>query len=210
MFALDKTKINIHYIGMKLSNFYSSLRLAIAPVLYILYFLPIWTNSVNPKITIALIIPLFAFMEFTDFLDGHYARKRNEVSDFGKIFDPFADVVANITMLFCFMLDGVVYAPIFLIILYREFGIMLLRMKARGEGISIGAKMGGKTKTVFYITAISVSLFLKLGQIYAFLPSQYQLYIFYFNQGLYIVAVILSIASFIDYIVSYKKTMKQS
>ncbi len=87
---------------------------------------------------------------------------------------------------------------------------MLLRMKARGEGISIGAKMGGKTKTVFYITAISVSLFLKLGQIYAFLPSQYQLYIFYFNQGLYIVAVILSIASFIDYIVSYKKTMKQS
>ncbi len=194
---------------MKLSNFYSASRIVIAPILYLLYFLPTWLPAVSPKITIIIILPLFAFMEFTDFLDGYYARKRNEVSDFGKIFDPFADVVANVTMLFCFMLDGIVYAPIFLIILYREFGIMLLRMKARGEGISIGAKMGGKTKTVFYITAISVSLLLKLGQIYALLPELYQTYLFYFNQFLYVVAVILSVASFIDYVVSYKKTMKK-
>ncbi len=195
---------------MKLSDFYSALRLFIAPVLYVLYFLPTWIPAVDPRITIALIIPLFTFMEFTDFLDGYYARKLNQVSDFGKIFDPFADVVANITMLFCFMLDGFVYAPVFLIILYREFGIMLLRMKARGEGISIGAKMGGKTKTVFYITAISVSLFIKLGQIYAFLPDLYVRYLFYFNQFLYFVAVILSIASFMDYILSYKKMMAKT
>ncbi len=195
---------------MKLADFYSALRLMIAPVLYVLYFLPTWIPGVDPKITIALIIPLFAFMEFTDFLDGYYARKLNQISDFGKIFDPFADVVANVTMLLCFMLDGIVYAPVFLIILYREFGIMLLRMKARGEGISIGAKMGGKTKTVFYITAISVSLFLRLGQIYAFLPELYQQYIFYFNQVLYFIAVILSVASFIDYVLSYTKTIKKT
>ncbi len=195
---------------MKLSNFYSASRLVIAPILYALYFLPTWLPIISPKITIVIIIPLFAFMEFTDFLDGYYARKRNEVSDFGKIFDPFADVVANVTMLFCFMLDGIVYAPIFLIILYREFGIMFLRMKARGEGISIGAKMGGKTKTVFYITAISVSIFLKFGQIYAFLPDLYQTYIYYFNQALYVLAVLLSVGSFLDYVVSYKKTMKEN
>ena len=52
-----------------------------------------------------ILIPLLAFMEFTDFLDGFFARK-NEVSDFGKIFDPFADVFLHITTLCAFTFDG--------------------------------------------------------------------------------------------------------
>lgn len=190
---------------MKLSNFFTASRLVLAPVIYVLYFLSSWTQAINAKITIILIIPIFIFMEFTDYLDGYYARLRNEVSDFGKIFDPFADVVANITMMFCFMCDGFLFAPFFLIILYREFGIMFLRMKARGEGITIGAKKGGKTKTVSYILAASVSLFLKLNSIYDLLPAVFAKTILYFNWILYTIAVILSVVSFIDYIVSYKK-----
>lgn len=192
---------------MNISNFYSALRLIIAPFLYVLYFLPEWLPEVNPKITIMIIIPLFAFMEFTDFLDGYYARKNNAVTDFGKIFDPFTDAVANITMMLCLMLDGIVFVPIFIIILYREFGIMLLRMKARGEGISIAAKKGGKTKTVVYITAISFSIFFKFTQIYGILP-EYQIYIFYFVQVLFVLAVVLSVASFMDYLISYKRNYK--
>ncbi|AGT43579.1 CDP-diacylglycerol--glycerol-3-phosphate 3-phosphatidyltransferase [Treponema pedis] len=190
---------------MKISNVFTSSRLVFAPLIYVLYFLPHWFSAVNPKITILLIIPIFIYMEFTDYLDGYYARLRNEVDDFGKIFDPFADVFANITVLFCFMLDGFLFAPLFLIIVYREFGIMFLRMKARGEGITIGAKKGGKTKTVFYIIAASVSMFLKLERIYSFLPKLYTQYILYFNWFLYGAAVILSLTSFIDYITSYKK-----
>lgn len=147
-------------------------------------------------------------MEFTDFLDGYYARLHNQVDDFGKIFDPFADVVANITVLFCFLMDGFLFAPFFLIIVYREFGIMFLRMKARGEGITIGAKMGGKTKTVLYIVAASVSMFLKLEKIYTFLPTAISQYILYFNWLLYFAAVILSLASFTDYITSYLNTRR--
>ena len=147
-------------------------------------------------------------MEFTDFLDGYYARLHNQVDDFGKIFDPFADVVANITVLFCFLMDGFLFAPFFLIIVYREFGIMFLRMKARGEGITIGAKMGGKTKTVLYIIAASVSMFLKLEKIYSFLPPALTQYILYFNWLLYFAAVILSLASFTDYITSYLNTRR--
>ena len=188
---------------MKLSNIFTSSRLVLAPIIYVLYFLPDWVPFVSPKITILIIIPIFIFMEFTDFLDGYYARLHNQVDDFGKIFDPFADVVANITVLFCFLMDGFLFAPFFLIIVYREFGIMFLRMKARGEGITIGAKMGGKTKTVLYIVAASVSMFLKLEKIYAFLPPILTRYILYFNWLLYFAAVILSLASFTDYITSY-------
>ena len=188
---------------MKLSNIFTSSRLVLAPIIYVLYFLPDWVPFINPKITILIIIPIFIFMEFTDFLDGYYARLHNQVDDFGKIFDPFADVVANVTVLFCFLMDGFLFAPFFLIIVYREFGIMFLRMKARGEGITIGAKMGGKTKTVLYIIAASVSMFLKLEKIYSFLPPAISQYILYFNWLLYFAAVILSLASFTDYITSY-------
>ena len=193
---------------MKLSNIFTSSRLVLAPIIYVLYFLPDWVPFINPKITILIIIPIFIFMEFTDFLDGYYARLHNQVDDFGKIFDPFADVVANITVLFCFLMDGFLFAPFFLIIVYREFGIMFLRMKARGEGITIGAKMGGKTKTVLYIVAASVSMFLKLEKIYAFLPPAITQYILYFNWLLYFSAVILSLASFTDYITSYLNTRR--
>ncbi|UTD13099.1 CDP-diacylglycerol--glycerol-3-phosphate 3-phosphatidyltransferase [Treponema denticola] len=193
---------------MKLSNIFTSSRLVLAPIIYVLYFLPDWVPFINPKITILIIIPIFIFMEFTDFLDGYYARLHNQVDDFGKIFDPFADVVANVTVLFCFLMDGFLFAPFFLIIVYREFGIMFLRMKARGEGITIGAKMGGKTKTVLYIIAASVSMFLKLEKIYAFLPPAISQYILYFNWLLYFAAVILSLASFTDYITSYLNTRR--
>ncbi|EMB26516.1 CDP-diacylglycerol--glycerol-3-phosphate 3-phosphatidyltransferase [Treponema denticola] len=193
---------------MKLSNVFTSSRLVLAPIIYVLYFLPDWVPFINPKITILIIIPIFIFMEFTDFLDGYYARLHNQVDDFGKIFDPFADVVANITVLFCFLMDGFLFAPFFLIIVYREFGIMFLRMKARGEGITIGAKMGGKTKTVLYIVAASVSMFLKLEKIYAFLPPAITQYILYFNWLLYFAAVILSLVSFTDYITSYLNTRR--
>ena len=193
---------------MKISNIFTSSRLVLAPIIYVLYFLPDWVPFINPKITILIIIPIFIFMEFTDFLDGYYARLHNQVDDFGKIFDPFADVVANVTVLFCFLMDGFLFAPFFLIIVYREFGIMFLRMKARGEGITIGAKMGGKTKTVLYIVAASVSMFLKLEKIYSFLPPAISQYILYFNWLLYFAAVILSLASFTDYITSYLNTRR--
>ena len=112
----------------------------LSPIIFIIYFLPDWLSFVNPKVSIVILILIFIYAEFTDFLDGYYAREHNQVDDFGKIFDPFADVIINITVMFCFMQDGFLNPILFLIILYREFGIMFLRMKARGEGITIAAK----------------------------------------------------------------------
>ena len=90
---------------MKLSNIFTSSRLLLAWMIYVLYFLPDWIPFISPKITILIIIPIFIFMEFTDFLDGYYARLHNQVDDFGKIFDPFADVVANVTVLCSLLFD---------------------------------------------------------------------------------------------------------
>jgi len=194
---------------MKLSNFFTSIRIVLAPIFYFLFFFPGWIGY-GGELSVFLLIPLFIFMEFTDYLDGYYARKLKQVSDFGKLFDPFADVMANITVLFCFVLAGYLPAILFLIILYREMGILFIRMLARGKGITIGARKGGKTKTVLYIVAAGFSLAIESVVRLHFSLGGYVSVARMINLGLYSVAVIVSVLSFVDYLRHFSKLLKQS
>lgn len=137
---------------MKLSNKFTLTRIILALVFLLLYFLPVcMQNELFVKISGWILIPLLAFTEFTDFLDGFSARKRNEVSDFGKIFDPFADVFLHITTLCAFTFDGYFNVICLILILYREFTMNFLRMVASKKGVAIAARKGGKLKTCLYI-----------------------------------------------------------
>ena len=135
---------------MSIADTFTLSRLLLAPVFFILYFLPVWLD-VDPVLITVIIVPLVAFMEFTDYLDGHYARKYNEVSDFGKLFDPFADVVAHLTILFCLVISDYFPIWIFILIFYREFCMLFIRLIAIQKGVAIAARKGGKLKTVLYI-----------------------------------------------------------
>ena len=93
---------------------------------------------------------VFAAASFTDFLDGHLARKWNMVTDFGKFADPLADKLLT-TVAFIYMLrDGVCSPVVLCIILAREFAVSGLRMVAAGakDGKVIAANMWGKVKSV--------------------------------------------------------------
>ena len=99
---------------------------------------------------------VFAAASFTDFLDGHLARKWNMVTDFGKFADPLADKLLT-TVAFIYMLrDGVCSPVVLCIILAREFAVSGLRMVAAGakEGKVIAANMWGKVKTVLQMLSI--------------------------------------------------------
>jgi CDP-diacylglycerol--glycerol-3-phosphate 3-phosphatidyltransferase len=194
---------------MKLSNFFTAIRIFLAPVFFLLYFLPEWTGF-GSRVSVFVLIPLFIFMEFTDFLDGHFARKQNTVSDFGKLFDPFADVLANLTVLFSFVISGYLPAILFLVILYREMSILFVRMLAIRKGVAIAARKGGKTKTVLYIVAAGASLAIE-SAIRLGLPVQEYLPLARgVNLGLYILAVVMSVVSFIDYLVHFSSVLKKS
>ena len=74
---------------------------------------------------------VFAAASFTDFLDGHLARKWNMVTDFGKFADPLADKLLTTVAFIYMMRDGVCSPVVLCIILAREFAVSGLRMKVK-------------------------------------------------------------------------------
>jgi CDP-diacylglycerol--glycerol-3-phosphate 3-phosphatidyltransferase len=99
---------------------------------------------------------VFAAASFTDYLDGHLARKWHMVTDFGKFSDPLADKLLTTVALIYMMRDGVCSPVVLCIILAREFAVSGLRMVAAGakDGKVIAANMWGKVKTVLQMLTI--------------------------------------------------------
>ena len=101
---------------------------------------------------------VFAIASFTDFLDGHLARKYNLVTDFGKFMDPLADkVLVAAALLFLVQIQRV-DAWLVVIIITREYAISIIRAIAATNGKVIAASGGGKAKTVTQMAAIIMLL----------------------------------------------------
>ena len=125
---------------MNLPNKLTLTRIILVPVFMIFVSLTSLDSIVdgNFNATFYLLAGIvFAAASFTDYLDGHLARKWHMVTDFGKFADPLAD------KLLC-------------IILAREFAVSGLRMVAAGakDGKVIAANMWGKVKTVLQMLSI--------------------------------------------------------
>ena len=196
---------------MKTSNKFTITRIIFAPIFFILYFIPIWTGTFT-KLSLLVAIPFLCFAEFTDFLDGHYARKHNEVSDFGKIFDPFADVILHMTTFACLMFSvqqGLGYTPrfVFILIMYREMGQTFLRMVAAKKGIAIAARKGGKIKTVTYIFSGFYALFLETLVRLDCVPECFGT-LKLVATGLFVLSLVLSYVSFTDYLIHFGKNIR--
>ena len=202
---------------MKVSNKFTLARAIFAPVFYLIFNLPLWLDSSVLKIISACImIPLLAVVQVTDYWDGHYARKYNEVSDFGKLFDPFADVILNLSVFLCAVESGYMPFVFFVLIFYREFSQSFLRMIALKKGIAIAARMGGKLKTVFYIIAsfffLTLESYRRFGFVfpddYQFIDKIIQTSLCWSTFALFSLCIMLSWGSFVDYIKSFYKIIK--
>lgn len=102
-------------------------------------------------------VAVFAVAALTDRLDGHLARTRGLVTDFGKIADPIADKALTMTALVLLSADGVVPWWATVVIIVRELGITVLRFALVRHAV-IAASPGGKLKTVLQIVAIAILL----------------------------------------------------
>ena len=94
----------------------------------------------------ALAIVIFLIASLTDILDGHLARRRNQVSTLGKFLDPIADKLLVSAALIVLVEKHLAPSWAVVIILGREFIVTGLRSVAAAEGIVIQAQSIGKVK----------------------------------------------------------------
>ena len=118
-------------------------------------------------------LAIFGVAAFTDFLDGHIARKHNMVTDLGKFLDPIADKVLVLVALTIMLADpsvtnlfrvfgnwGLIFGGVGVsIIIAREMAVSSLRMLAAKNGKVLAADKSGKIKTFFTDVTIVIMLF---------------------------------------------------
>jgi CDP-diacylglycerol--glycerol-3-phosphate 3-phosphatidyltransferase len=187
---------------MTLADKVTAIRLFLAPIFFGIYLLPRFFPTLAAGWTIPVLWAIFIASEITDYLDGFIARKRGETSDFGKLFDPFADTLTQLTYFFCFVIDGILPAVLFLLVLYREFGILFIRNLMLRKGIAMGARMGGKIKTVTYILAGACALLAASVARLGLGGSLYQV-VSLVAGVLFVISVVFSVLSLFDYVAVY-------
>ncbi|MDR0403628.1 MAG: CDP-diacylglycerol--glycerol-3-phosphate 3-phosphatidyltransferase [Treponema sp.] len=196
---------------MKAADKLSALRIILAPVFFIIYFIPQWNPAgIAERFpgmsvwSVPVLWLIFAASAFSDMFDGMVARRRNEVSDFGKLFDPFTDTLAQLTYFLCFVLDGFFPALLYIVILYREFGILFLRNLMLKKGTAMGARVSGKIKTVAYISACALAL-LALGIRRTKFAGGFEALASTAALAVFVVSAALAVFSFVDYLSVYRR-----
>jgi CDP-diacylglycerol--glycerol-3-phosphate 3-phosphatidyltransferase len=102
---------------------------------------------------------VFGIGVLTDYLDGYFARKRNQVTRLGILLDPIADKLLTAAAFISLVEMGAVPAWMVVIVVGREFAVTGLRNIAAGRGVLIPASALGKGKMVSQVVAIFLLLF---------------------------------------------------
>src|SRR5436190_7431092 len=102
----------------------------------------------------ALAAGVFALAAFTDGLDGYIARRRQDVTTFGKLVDPLADKLLIVAALVSLVSLGRLAAWVAMVIIARELAVTGLRAVAVEQGVVISASWLGKLKTVLQVAAV--------------------------------------------------------
>lgn len=142
-------------------------------------------------------LAIFIIASFTDFLDGHIARKYHLVTNFGKFMDPLADKLLVCSALICLIELDRIPSWIVIVIIAREFIISGFRLVASDNGVVIAASYWGKFKTTFQIVMICLMI--------ADLPP-----LTIVTQAVMWVALALTVISLADYLIKNKSVMQDT
>ncbi|WP_077489207.1 CDP-diacylglycerol--glycerol-3-phosphate 3-phosphatidyltransferase [Sinomonas mesophila] len=170
-----------------LPNILTMFRIALVPVF--IWFMAADASEQGPLRWFAVLA--FAVAMYTDQLDGQIARKRNLVTDFGKIADPIADKLLTGSALVLLSLLGELPWWITIVILVREWGITALRFVVIRYGV-MPASPGGKLKTVLQTVALGLYL-LPLRDVAPAVPAV--------AFAVMLAAVAVTVATGVDYVV---------
>jgi CDP-diacylglycerol--glycerol-3-phosphate 3-phosphatidyltransferase len=149
---------------MTLAHYFTFIRIFISPIFLLVYIYHQELGMTTFVVPIVLAF-LLGVSELSDAFDGYIARKYNQVTDLGKIFDPMADSIYRISVFLTFT-QPPVNLPIGLvfIFLYRDSVVSTLRTICALKGLALAARISGKIKAVIQALAAFCVLFLMLLQ----------------------------------------------
>ncbi len=128
-------------------NMITASRLFLAPA--VLLMLCYWQTAWGFFLTAALM----GLIEYTDHLDGKYARRTNQVSETGKLFDPLCDNIYHQIVFLGFLSFGWVPLWAVVIIVIREIIVAYARIFAGLRRVVLAARLTGKIKAATQGTA---------------------------------------------------------
>ena len=139
----------------------------------------------------ALALILFTLSSLTDVLDGKIARKYNAISDFGKLMDPLADKLTQLSVLLTLAIKNVIPIWIVVILVLKETVMIAGASFLYGKSLVVSSKWYGKLTTVLIYIAVVSSCLIKIFN----LPD--------FDIYIYILAIIFAIFSLIKYFIYF-------
>ncbi len=170
---------------LSLPNKITLARIFIVPLIVVFLIRPSgWSNTIAGA--------LFILASLTDWLDGHIARSRNQVTDLGKMLDPIADKILVAAGLIPLVALGRVPVWMAVVLLGREFAVTGLRFISLSEGLTISVSRLGKYKTILQVVAISM-LILHFKVLHLHIIGMLVLWI----------ALFVSVISAVEYFINY-------
>lgn len=147
---------------MSIANYLTLIRLVISPIFMFIY-IEHESLNINAVALPYVLLFLMTLSELSDAFDGYFARKYNQVTDFGKVFDPMADSIARIAVFLTFTLPPV-NLPVWLIFIfiYRDSIVSTLRTICALHDYALAARTSGKIKAVIQAVAAFIILFMMI------------------------------------------------
>jgi CDP-diacylglycerol--glycerol-3-phosphate 3-phosphatidyltransferase len=131
----------------------------------------------------------FLLVAFTDAMDGSMARTRNQITDWGKIYDPLADKVLIGSMVFIIVLRYIDFWTS-IVIIGLEIAIITTAWIRKIKGYKVEANIWGKIKMMLQVAGVAILLLSIIFNLAALVP--------YASGALYI-AIAFAIVSLLSY-----------
>lgn len=133
------------------------------------FLVPIFIYTFYTSNNYILPFAIFIFAGFTDALDGFIARRFNLITKWGKMLDPLADKVLQISVLFALTDKGLIPLWIIIVVILKEICIIVGSGFVYSSKIDVYAKWYGKLATIMFYLAVLLAVFIdKQVGIYAF------------------------------------------
>lgn len=181
---------------MNLPNALTATRIFLVPILVVVLLTKFEEQLIVgvPRSLVAAAI--FGLASLTDWLDGHLARRRGQVTAIGRMMDPLADKLLTSAALISLVQLDLAPAWMVAVIIGRELAVTGLRSLASARGAGFGASKLGKVKMAAQVTAIMLLILAQDGQRELLLLGQVALW----------VVLIAALASAVDYYRVYQTT----